>query len=63
MNCFHIIAGKATLVSDVAIEIDSADELFERRRLQNDLAVRVCDEGILRTVSTKRRESLFVYFI
>src|SRR5204863_8382299 len=37
--------GQTTLIRNVAIQIDSADEFFEGRRLKDDLALRVCDDA------------------
>ena len=45
MDRFNVVAGQATSVCCVAFEIDSANELFERRCLKNDLAARVCDDA------------------
>ena len=39
-NRFDVVAGQTTFVRNAAIEIDCAEELFERRRLQNDLSLR-----------------------
>ncbi len=40
-----VIARQAALIAFIGIEIHGANELFEWRRLQNDLSVRVGDDA------------------